>query len=152
MEPEWLVNFPNVNLASNIGFNREATHTVGESKLANLPVFNWGRYVTLTRLKPIAQQTHSLKIFSGRCENPEYLALDIASSIDGGKPDEGVVFAEQFRLLHPENPTLGMASTAITAHGWTTQNNLVTLKASGKISATPWPKKILEDTALLDNN
>lgn len=146
---------PNVNLASNIGFNREATHTVGESKLANLPVEELGplRHPDTVEANSAADAFTQKYIFSGRCENPEYLALDIASSIDGGKPDEGVVFAEQFRSLHPENPTLEWLQLLSLHMAGQLKNNLVTLKAfAKKYPQHPGLKKILEDTALLDNN
>ncbi len=37
-----LMVMPNVNLVSNIGFRSDGTHTVGESKLANMPVADIG--------------------------------------------------------------------------------------------------------------
>lgn len=38
-----LTTLPNVNLVSNLGFRSDATHTFGESELANMPVENIGK-------------------------------------------------------------------------------------------------------------
>ena len=99
---------PNVNLASNIGFNIEATHTVGESKLANLPVEELGPLHHPDTIEPhYAADAFTQKyIFSGRFENPDAIAIDIASSINSGRPDEGAALAGQFLTLHPGNPVL----------------------------------------------
>lgn len=146
---------PNANLASNIGFDREATHTVGESKLANLPVEELGQlhHPNRIELHNAADSFTQKYIFSGRCENPDVLALDIVSSIDAGRPDEGVALANQFLSLHPGNPTLEWLQLLSLHMTDQLKSNLAKLKIfAKKYPRHPDLKRLLETSAFFDNN
>lgn len=99
---------PNVNLASNIGFCEDATHTTCHSKLENLSV---GSIFELINPCSIvidvdADAFEQRYIYSGRCEDPDALALAVVEVINAGQPDDGAILARQFLMLHPENQTL----------------------------------------------
>ena len=146
---------PNVNLASNIGFDSEATHTVGESRLANLPVEKLGALLHPDTVEPhYAADAFTQKyIFSGRYENPDSLALDIAASISTGQPEAGAVLASQFLTLHPGNPDLEWLQLLSLHRADQLNNNLSTLKSFIKrYPQHPGLSRLLESTSTSDND
>lgn len=103
-----LAILPEVNMVSNIGFGREATHTTGDSRLALLPVEEPRPLCHPDGMEPCAAADGFTQryIFDRRIENPDSLALDVAAALEGGNPAEGAALARRFLVLYPEDETL----------------------------------------------
>lgn len=146
---------PNVNLASNIGFDEDATHTVRESRLAELPVGELGPLRHPDKVEPhgVADAFTQRYIFSGRYENPDSLALDIAASINTGQPEAGAALASQFLTLHPGNPVLEWLQLLSLHMADQLKNNLNTLKSFIKrYPQHPGLSRLLESTSTSSND
>lgn len=99
---------PNVNLASNAGFDYDATHTSGPSKLAELPLGSVGALVHPDKIvvNEDADAFAQRYIFSGRLENAAALALDVATAINEDRADEGATLATRFLTVHKDDMAL----------------------------------------------
>ena len=105
---EGLSVLPQVNLVSNIGFGKQATHTTAESRLAFLPVGEPEllRHPDTLQADTAADTFSQTYIFSQRIENAALLAQDIALATEQGRPGPAAELAQRFLTLHPQDLTL----------------------------------------------